>query len=111
MSQADVSGGIFRRAIVAVARRDCQDGWLSAKQVEKAEWGGVDISLWADRRDKRNRTRRYETRQNLVCPVGIIAFQIKFHEEQNATALAGQSTCANHRRAVVSGGVYRQDIP
>jgi hypothetical protein len=56
---------------------------------------------------KRNRSWRHQTRQNRICPLGQFAFQIKFHEGQNATALAGESTGASGGDALF---IVRTDI-
>jgi hypothetical protein len=56
MGQGDVPGCVLGGAILAVTRREGQDGRVSPKQVEETEWRGVALSVRADGSHKRNRS-------------------------------------------------------
>jgi hypothetical protein len=75
---ADVERGVLGRAVVAIAGRECADGRIRAKQIEEAEWRGVDLAVCADGGHQRNRSRRDEAGENLISAVGKFIFKIEF---------------------------------
>ncbi len=82
---ADVAGGIFRRAVIAIAGSEAEDGRLGAKEIEKAEGSGVDSSLLAHGSDQGNRPRDDKAGEDLVGAAGVLAGEVKFHGQKDAT--------------------------
>ncbi len=64
MREPDVAGSVLRHAILPVTRTNANNRRLGAEDVEKAEWGSIDVARRVDGRYPGNRSRNDQRNQN-----------------------------------------------
>src|SRR5579884_623003 len=79
MREPDVARGVLRRAVVAVAGCDGDDGRLGTHKIEKAEWRGVDLSIRTHGGDESDGAGRDQADKQGISAVGKFMFKVQFH--------------------------------